>query len=166
MSSCKSRRFVSFLVKRLWRKLIETILLLQLGSFAAVSRDVTQRSPERNISGVRHPERRLGRSLKHNRPVSLFWRRRLLLLLLFLLLLSFFIIIISIVISFIFLLMFSCSLWNWQNTMVNHRVGRKHLDQRYTFYLIFLWTDTKLIVNLELREKFTGWKKKSPTVSW
>ena len=26
--------------------------------------------------------------------------------------------------------------------------------QRYTFYLlIFLWTDTKLIVNLELREK-------------
>ena len=27
---------------------------------------------------------------------------------------------------------------------------------RYTFYLlIFLWTDTKLIVNLELREKFT-----------
>ena len=28
--------------------------------------------------------------------------------------------------------------------------------QRYTFYLlIFLWTDTKLIVNLELREKFT-----------
>ena len=32
--------------------------------------------------------------------------------------------------------------------------------QRYTFYLlIFLWTDTKLIVNLELREKFTQWKK-------
>ena len=32
--------------------------------------------------------------------------------------------------------------------------------QRYTFYLlIFLWTDTKLIVNLELREKFTRWKK-------
>ena len=28
--------------------------------------------------------------------------------------------------------------------------------QRHTFYLlIFLWTDTKLIVNLELREKFT-----------
>ena len=28
--------------------------------------------------------------------------------------------------------------------------------QRYTFYLlIFLWTDTKLIVNLELREKLT-----------
>ena len=28
--------------------------------------------------------------------------------------------------------------------------------QRYTFYLLtFLWTDTKLIVNLELREKFT-----------
>ena len=28
--------------------------------------------------------------------------------------------------------------------------------QRYTFYLlIFLWTDTKLIVNLKLREKFT-----------
>ena len=28
--------------------------------------------------------------------------------------------------------------------------------QRYTFYLlIFLWTDTKLIVNLELREIFT-----------
>ena len=28
--------------------------------------------------------------------------------------------------------------------------------QRYTFYLlIFLWTDTKLIVDLELREKFT-----------
>ena len=28
--------------------------------------------------------------------------------------------------------------------------------QHYTFYLlIFLWTDTKLIVNLELREKFT-----------
>ena len=28
--------------------------------------------------------------------------------------------------------------------------------QRYTYYLlIFLWTDTKLIVNLELREKFT-----------
>ena len=28
--------------------------------------------------------------------------------------------------------------------------------QRYTFYLlIFLWTDSKLIVNLELREKFT-----------
>ena len=32
--------------------------------------------------------------------------------------------------------------------------------QPYTFYLlIFLWTDTKLIVNLELREKFTLWKK-------
>ena len=32
--------------------------------------------------------------------------------------------------------------------------------QRYTFYLlIFLWNDTKLIVNLELREKFTRWKK-------
>jgi len=32
--------------------------------------------------------------------------------------------------------------------------------QRYTFYLlIFLWTDTKLIVNLELREKFTQLKK-------
>ena len=32
--------------------------------------------------------------------------------------------------------------------------------QQYTFYLlIFLWTDTKLIVNLELREKFTRWKK-------
>ena len=31
---------------------------------------------------------------------------------------------------------------------------------RYTFYLlIFLWTDTKLMVNLELREKFTWWKK-------
>ena len=28
--------------------------------------------------------------------------------------------------------------------------------QRYTFYLLIsLWTDTKLIVNLELREKFT-----------
>ena len=28
--------------------------------------------------------------------------------------------------------------------------------QRYTFYLlIFLWTENKLIVNLELREKFT-----------
>ena len=28
--------------------------------------------------------------------------------------------------------------------------------QRYTFHLlIFLWTDTKLIMNLELREKFT-----------
>ena len=32
--------------------------------------------------------------------------------------------------------------------------------QRYTFYLlIFLWTDTKLIVNQELRQKFTRWKK-------
>ena len=32
--------------------------------------------------------------------------------------------------------------------------------QRYIFYLlIFLWTDTKLIKNLELREKFTRWKK-------
>ena len=32
--------------------------------------------------------------------------------------------------------------------------------QRYTFYLlIFLWADTKLIVNLELREKFTWWEK-------
>ena len=32
--------------------------------------------------------------------------------------------------------------------------------QRYTFYLlIFLWTDTKLIVNLEFREKLTRWKK-------
>ena len=32
--------------------------------------------------------------------------------------------------------------------------------QRYTFYLlIFLWTDTKLIVTLEFREKFTRWKK-------
>ena len=32
--------------------------------------------------------------------------------------------------------------------------------QRYTFYLlIFVWTDTKLILNLELREKFTRWKK-------
>ena len=31
--------------------------------------------------------------------------------------------------------------------------------QRYTFYLlIFLWTDTKLKINLELREKFTRWK--------
>ena len=31
--------------------------------------------------------------------------------------------------------------------------------QRYTFYqLIFPWTDTKLIVNLELREKFTRLK--------
>lgn len=109
MSSCKSRRFVSFLMKRLWRKLIETILLFQLVSFAAVSRDVTQRSPERNISGVRHPERRLGRSLKHNRPVSLFWWRRLLLLLLFLLII-FFIVIISIVINFILLLMFSLKL--------------------------------------------------------
>ena len=32
--------------------------------------------------------------------------------------------------------------------------------QWYTFYLlIFLWTDTKLMVNLELREKFTRWRK-------
>ena len=32
--------------------------------------------------------------------------------------------------------------------------------QRYSFYLlIFLRTDNKLIVNLELREKFTQWKK-------
>ena len=32
--------------------------------------------------------------------------------------------------------------------------------QRYTFCLsIFLWTDTKLIVNLEFRQKFTQWKK-------
>ena len=32
--------------------------------------------------------------------------------------------------------------------------------QRYTFsLLIFLWTDTKLIVNLELREKFTRERK-------
>ena len=32
--------------------------------------------------------------------------------------------------------------------------------QRYTFYLfIFLWTDTKVIVNLQFREKFTQWKK-------
>ena len=34
--------------------------------------------------------------------------------------------------------------------------------QRYPFYmyvLIFLWADTKLIVNLELLEKFTRWKK-------
>ena len=32
--------------------------------------------------------------------------------------------------------------------------------QQYTFYLlIFLWTDTKMMVNLELREKFTRWKK-------
>ena len=31
---------------------------------------------------------------------------------------------------------------------------------RYTFcLLIFLWTGTKLIVNLELREKLTQWKK-------
>ena len=30
--------------------------------------------------------------------------------------------------------------------------------RRYTFYQ-FLWTDTKLIVNLELREKFMRWKK-------
>ena len=31
--------------------------------------------------------------------------------------------------------------------------------QQYTFYLlIFLWTDTKLIVNVELREKFS-WRK-------
>ena len=37
--------------------------------------------------------------------------------------------------------------------------------QRYTFYLlIFLWTDTKLMVNLELREKFTRWK--TTRVSW
>ena len=35
--------------------------------------------------------------------------------------------------------------------------------QRYTFYLlIFLWTDSKLIVNLELREKFTRWKESLP----
>ena len=34
--------------------------------------------------------------------------------------------------------------------------------QRYTSYLlIFLWTDTNLIINLELREKFTRWKKKT-----
>ena len=33
--------------------------------------------------------------------------------------------------------------------------------QRSTLHLlIFLWTDTKLIVNLELGEKFTRWKKK------
>ena len=33
--------------------------------------------------------------------------------------------------------------------------------QRYTFYLlIFRWTDTKLIVNLELQEKFKQLKKK------
>ena len=33
--------------------------------------------------------------------------------------------------------------------------------QRYTFYqLIFLWTDTKLIVNLEVREKFKRWKNR------
>ena len=32
--------------------------------------------------------------------------------------------------------------------------------QRYTSYLfILLWTDTTLIVNLELLEKFTRWKK-------
>ena len=32
--------------------------------------------------------------------------------------------------------------------------------QRYPFYLlIFLLTDTKLIVNLELQEKFKRWKK-------
>ena len=37
--------------------------------------------------------------------------------------------------------------------------------QRYTFYLlIFLWADTKLIVNLEFREKFT--RCKNPRVSW
>ena len=33
------------------------------------------------------------------------------------------------------------------------------LIQQYTFcLLIFLWTDTKLIVNLELRVRFTRWK--------
>ena len=33
------------------------------------------------------------------------------------------------------------------------------LIQQYTFcLLIFLWTDTKMIVNLELRVKFTRWK--------
>ena len=37
--------------------------------------------------------------------------------------------------------------------------------QRHTFHLlIFLWTDTKLIVNLELGEKFTSWK--NLRVSW
>jgi len=37
--------------------------------------------------------------------------------------------------------------------------------QWHTFYLlIFLSTSTKLIVNLELREKFTRWK--NPRVSW
>ena len=36
----------------------------------------------------------------------------------------------------------------------------KFFIQRYTFYLlIFLWTDTKLIVNLKLKEKFRRWKK-------
>ena len=32
--------------------------------------------------------------------------------------------------------------------------------QRYTFYLlIFLWNNTKPVVDLELRDKFTRWKK-------
>ena len=39
-------------------------------------------------------------------------------------------------------------------------------SQQYTFYLlIFLWAYTKLIVNLELRQKFMWWKKKG-RVSW
>ena len=40
------------------------------------------------------------------------------------------------------------------------RFGVPIFIQRYTSYLlIFLWTDTKLRVNLKLREKFTRWKK-------
>ena len=39
------------------------------------------------------------------------------------------------------------------------RLFKKCTRQIYFYLLIFLWTDTKLIVNLELREKFTLWKK-------
>ena len=39
----------------------------------------------------------------------------------------------------------------------------KIVPDKFTFsiyyLLIFVWTDTKLILNLELREKFTQWKK-------
>ena len=50
-----------------------------------------------------------------------------------------------------------------------HRIRRIYFFlifiQRYHFYLLILqWTDTKLKVNLGLREKFTGWK--NPRVSW
>ena len=62
---------------------------------------------------------------------------------------------------------FSCHKWRYlfeggaySNIVPDKFTFSKFFIQRYTFYLlIFLWTDTKLIVNLKLKEKFRRWKK-------